>query len=185
MNALMRRNCPPVSTPFSVKVAPPPPPIDPKAGCKIAWNFAMAGAMGGGGGLVDLGEGQAEDEVRDLVGRLVLEPAGLLVEVVLAGVLLARVPERLAVVVVELGRVDGDDLEPVLALLEALHDRLGQQVLPLLPVARLERPGLLVGGSGERARDENGGAETHAEIHRGLLGWRRSPFRSFISGLSR
>src|SRR5207249_3108395 len=23
---------------------------DPKAGCKIAWNFAMAGAMGGGGG---------------------------------------------------------------------------------------------------------------------------------------
>src|SRR5439155_422691 len=72
---------------------------------------------------------------------------------------------RLAVVVVEPARVGGHDLEPVLALLQALHDRLGQQVLPLLPVARLERPGLLLGGGGERAGGENGRAETHAELH--------------------
>src|SRR5206468_3924842 len=71
----------------------------------------------------------------------------------------------LAVVVVEPARVGGHDLEPVLALLQALHDRLGQQVLPLLPVARLERPGLLLGGGGERAGGENGRAETHAELH--------------------
>src|SRR5438552_1761972 len=109
--------------------------------------------------------GEGDDVVRDLVGRLVLEPAGLLVEAVPAGVLLGRVPERLAVVVVEPARVGGHDLEPVLALLQALHDRLGQQVLPLLPVARLERPGLLLGGGGEHAGGENGRAETHAELH--------------------
>src|SRR5213078_4071698 len=147
-------------------------------------------AAGLGVGLVDLGEGQAEDEVRDLVGRLVLEPAGLLVEAVPAGVLLARVPERLAVVVVEPARVGGHDLEPVLALLQALHDWLGQQVLPLLPVARLERPGLLLGGGGERAGGENGRAETHAELHSvsprvGGASRAGLPFRSFVSGLSR
>src|SRR5207237_2470205 len=82
-------------------------------------------AAGLGVGLVELREGEPEDEVRDLVRRLVLEPAGLLVEIVPAGVLLGRVPERLAVVVAELARVGGHHLEPVSALLEELSDGLG------------------------------------------------------------
>ena len=61
--------------------------------------------------------GLAEDERRDLTGRLVLQAAGLLVELVLPRVLLRRVPEGLAVVAAELGPVDRDDLEPVLAFL--------------------------------------------------------------------
>src|SRR5207249_4817034 len=56
--------------------------------------------------LVDRRERQAEDEVRDLAGRLVLKTAGLGIEIVLPGVLVGRVPERLAVVVMEAGRVD-------------------------------------------------------------------------------
>src|SRR5262245_58234962 len=70
--------------------------------------------------LLDLGEGQPEHELGDLAGGLVLEAAGLRVELVLALVGGALVPEGLAVVVVELLRVDRHHLEPVLALLQTL-----------------------------------------------------------------
>src|SRR6266850_2284358 len=73
--------------------------------------------------LVDLREGLTEDELGDLVRLLVLQAACLLVQVELALVRLGRVPEGLAVVVMEFGRIDRHDLEPVLALLEVLHDR--------------------------------------------------------------
>jgi hypothetical protein len=98
--------------------------------------------------LVDLREGLAEHELGDLARRLVLQAARLLVELVLAGVRLRRVPEGLAVVVMELRRVDRHDLEPVFALLEVLHDRVGEEVLALLPVVGVERPRLIVRGAG-------------------------------------
>src|SRR5262249_25026645 len=134
--------------------------------------------------LVDLRERQPEHEARDLPRRLVLQAAGLVVEFVLALVRLGRVPESLAIVVMELVAVDRDDLEPVLALLEPLEDRLGEEVFPLLPVVRVERPRLVVArGARLRAwdegpRDERGGAEAdrrNFDLHRVLHRMRDRP----------
>src|SRR5262249_15153730 len=83
--------------------------------------------------LVDLGEREAVDEVRNLARGLVLQPAVLRLDVVLALVGRRRVPELLRVVVPELLRIDGRDLEPVLPVLQALQDRIRKEVLSLLP----------------------------------------------------
>src|SRR5262249_11690710 len=130
--------------------------------------------------LVDLRERQPEHEARDLPRRLVLQAAGLVVEFVLALVRLGRVPESLAIVVMELVAVDRDDLEPVLALLEPLEDRLGEEVFPLLPVVRIERPRLIVargarlGARDEEPGDERGGAEADHRANRASRCGRRN-----------
>src|SRR5262249_13991219 len=76
--------------------------------------------------LVDLREREPDDEVGDLAGRLVDESALLRLDVVLAFVRGRRIPELLRVVVVKFLGVDRRYLEPVLAVLQMLHDGLGQ-----------------------------------------------------------
>jgi hypothetical protein len=95
--------------------------------------------------LVDLRKRQPDDEIGNLAGGLVLDAAGLLVQIVLALVRGGGVPELLRIVGLELHRIDGHDLEPVLPVLQALQDRVRQQVLTLLPVVGVEHPRLIVG----------------------------------------
>src|SRR5262249_28107679 len=76
--------------------------------------------------------------LRHLAGRLVLQAAGLGVELVLALVRLGRGPVGRAVVLVELLRVEGNDLEAVVAGLDALQDGIGKETFRLLPVVLVE-----------------------------------------------
>src|SRR5579883_3290800 len=148
--ALILRNSPVPSTPLSVKVAPPPPPWLP---LKVKFHATLHPACGSFGSIVGKG---SHHEVRNLPCRLVLEPAGLLVELVAAGVRGSCVPELLREVLAEFGGIDRDDLEPVLALLEPLKDGVGEQPLPLLPVVGVEDPRLVPGrGSDCRAEERH------------------------------